>query len=74
MPTSYVRFILFCAARDVSLGSAPDTIRYYDFDQEEEATAAGEAWIEGTTDHPWFRLYGQQQDGRLVEVDGEDTP
>lgn len=73
MATSYVRFILFCAARDVPLGSQPDTIRYYDFDQEEEATTDGEGWNLSPFDHPWFRLYGQQQDGRLVQVAGGDT-
>lgn len=75
MPTPYVRFILFCAARDVPLGSAPDTVQYFTFDQEAEATAAGEAWITSppAKNHPWYRLYGQQQDGRLAEVAGEDT-
>lgn len=72
MPATYVRYILFKAARDRPIGSFPGSVSYYDYDQEAEALAAGEAWI-ASGNHPWYAVFGQTQDGRLVRIAGEDT-
>lgn len=74
MPSEYVRFILFKGGRFFALGAAADSVAYYDFDQQAEATAAGIAWLgAASVSNPWYAVFGQQENGRLVRVAGEDT-
>lgn len=74
MPNSYVRYLTFKGARFIALGADANSVAYFDFDDEAGAIAEGEDWIaaEGPA-HPWYVVYGQQQDGRLVRIAGENT-
>lgn len=76
MANTYVRYVLFCAARNVPLGTRPDCVRFFDFEDSNlaTATAAGEEWLTRIgLDHPWWALFGQALNGQLSRLAGEDT-
>lgn len=76
MANTYVRYVLFCAARNVPLGTRPDCVRFFDFEDPNQAVAvaAGEEWLTRPgLDHPWYAVFGQAQNGHLARLAGEDT-